>query len=318
MKLSDEDKKNIYNAINEFNKVCEDGVHIPKLGGLVKRSKGLRANYSILNGKGFNKYCGNQACHAELNHSAVDDAKFIIHRIQMECRDSNWGSMTPVPTKEMDRAFIRWLTMFSPWRKCFVIKGGKKCLKLGYLVVRTDLPHNLVCSALIAARLLTEYYVQVKVWYHLVNNGVHPSVAFMFAHQVNDFGDSYVSLSINNCHHPIDGCSFTRNHLVNFVTNNPVNANGYDSRDALANAKRYTPIFNLWGGEKIGWVNGFVYKSKLREDALKICEGRRKGKQSSNPFKNLGKIEVPLEEFCKEWAPMIIKEVGELNNYRNK
>lgn len=85
--------------------------------------------------------------------------------------------------------YFDWLANRSPWKDVFVTKDPEDIIKKGW-VVSTDFPDNLVASALIATRFVTESYTPIilgryKVYKDILSLGFNELEAFLFSYLFN-------------------------------------------------------------------------------------------------------------------------------------
>lgn len=278
-------------------------------------ARGGLVNCGLITDEGKVYIFTNTACHAELSYPGAytagkqlpingPKARFIISK---DMTSSYMAKQKQVPI-ETKHAFLKWLTTSSPYRKCFVKKGGKAVDDYGYVVVTPiGVPANLMAGALIAHRMLWEYYGTIPViWHELVKNGVHPSIAFFHAHQVKT-GDKENIDSINwnlNGHNCLAGNAFDKSTVLNFK--NGVHVNPLPEWQTEKNQYRYSPVTGLWG------VGDGSYLTSILPDIKKAAISTVVREKKVNPFPKPGenpnlKEMVPIGTFCKLWAEKLIE-----------
>lgn len=89
---------------------------------------------------------------------------------------------------EMDEShfttYAGWLVNESPWVHIFVEKDPAHIRKTGF-VLRTDVPHNMIVGAVMAARVPTEWRRKAAAFCALVERGVKGNTAYLLSHCVH-------------------------------------------------------------------------------------------------------------------------------------
>lgn len=298
MKLTDEDKKLINKLIKEMRK--KKGSH-----------HGI-TYWAGVNEAGKTYHSDNHACHAGLGYDLSNRGwpfKFIASRI-------NWAANArPLDMKIVD-AYLRWLTMSSPYASAFVIKGGVKCRKLGYVVVRTDIPANFMAGALISARQIVESFGQpVLMWWMLHKNGLHPSLAYCHGYDVSCGDHKNVDIKQQgNLHSAWNGWKSGKERILNFKRKKPINLT-----EKYTEGRQYSPQSNIFGGlDYYGTGKGENGKHPsyhlLPEIEKQTIALQNVGqKVSCNPFKAGLKKQVDVEIFSRLYAEALINIYGKDN-----
>jgi hypothetical protein len=245
----------------------------------------------------------NTVCHAQLGYWG-QASEFIASRIQWKNNE-----FRPLPNKVVDD-YLFWLTSRSPYTKAFVLKGGKKIRKLGYLVVRTDIPANLLAGALFAHRAITEHKGSIALcWWHLKEAGLHPDLAFCHAHQIGSYDHEHVQIAQRKGWHVAWNGDSPKKTILAFKNRKPLGSvlpkyNSYD-----VGYQPYAPVQGMWGED-----HGAGKEVQI-EQVMKAVKDDGVIKKPVNPFAagNMGQVRVPLDAFCKLWVPILIEEYGKDN-----
>ncbi len=136
------------------------------------------------------------ACAAGIYHSVDSSLHSRMESILFQLQRSKYE-------EGVERAFYEWFLNFSPFSKVFVSKSIKKVMDDRIVIVDPDHPNELMFDALICIRLpweayyKTTTYKRTRIWYRLVQLGVHPNLAFVFAHSltISDINNNKISLT---------------------------------------------------------------------------------------------------------------------------
>jgi hypothetical protein len=289
MKLTQEQKDRINKLISFLNKrrFCKDRV----------------AYWGGVTVNGGTAAAGNQYCHAELGYWG-QSSEFIASRIQW---DNN--SFRRLPNKVVDD-FLFWLTSRSPYTKAFVLKGGKKIRKLGYVVVRTDIPANFLAGALFAHRAITEHKGSIALcWWHLKEAGLHPDLAFCHAHQISAPDHVHVQEAGSVGWHVAWNGYAPKSTILAFKNRKPKGEVLGKYNEMRVGIQPYAPVQGMWGR-----TDGGERNNQIRQ-VMKAVKDGGVVKKPVNPFAagNMGQVRVPLDAFCKLWVPILIEEYGKDN-----
>ena len=203
---------------------------------------------------------------------------------------------------EDQRQYYHWLLFDSPYKEVFIDPSVEEALKWG-VVVRCDVPSNLMFSAMIAYRMSWEYGGLLEDVLRLHGLGIPMNAAFYLSHcvgwmrhkpdkfQLWDRAEGHTVVS-GRCHK--DG-------FVNFVNGTPSEAlRNYDVEQQLST------IHALWGGDaldsKDGWRDGLQFEKQL--EALfpsEEVEAWGKMVDRSKPIAT----EKQMEEFVKSINKML-------------
>jgi hypothetical protein len=85
-------------------------------------------------------------------------------------------------SKEVAVKYYDWLANTSPYAEAFVTKDATQIIDEAMAIVTADVDGRIVVGGLMAARAISELHRIPQVWYDLTEHGVHPNVAFVYAH----------------------------------------------------------------------------------------------------------------------------------------
>jgi hypothetical protein len=86
-----------------------------------------------------------------------------------------------LPDKKV-RAYFQWLLNESPFSRIFLTKNVDEVLKDRIEIIDANHPSGIILGGMTASRTSSEYPYLVNIWYELTQLGVHPSIAFYYAH----------------------------------------------------------------------------------------------------------------------------------------
>ena len=163
---------------------------------------------------------GRGACHAALGNNykrTYQGALSVVSLItvdRLEGRRIAKGYTTP---------YYRWLLNVSPWASVFITKCPKEAMKKG-VILRTDVPSNLLGGALIASRYGWEGQgsgfapkQQVYTWGQLRKRGVDESLAFLMAHQARPRNGQLFWDNTNGGHEALSLTQMSRTSVTSFL-----------------------------------------------------------------------------------------------------
>ena len=249
------------------------------------KSKYITCRYGYIDNKGQGHPPNNTACHAGLSYpTSGDNTEYVV-----EYLDSH-----PDITKEMKRAFAEWLVNFSPFRSIFVERDIEKIMDDEFVVASVDHPYTLLAAGLMACRALSEHPSTGKIWYELVSNGCHPSLAFYIAYAYKTDGKQLWPghSQHTGCYDPI---CVQRGTLVNFLNDNITKKS-----DSYRKKKYYSGSHALFSG------GGEDVTTNLTK-AINKAVNKQKG--TANPFaKPAAGDRWEFKEGCKALAAAIKEE----------
>jgi hypothetical protein len=189
----------------------------------------------------------NDACHAGLM-----DANRVYTKGSLLTIISGFQQQNMEAAEEEQRMFIKYMLEDSPWSKCFLIESVDDVLENHWLL-NVNEPANLMSGAAIATRLISEFPQNFRAWVKMVEVGVDPNKAMLFAQlaRYSERGGLYVSTWPG--HTPING-SYTKEYFDNFISKTPkIVMAPYNE------VLTYNNISRTWGKE--GNVNYHKFKT---------------------------------------------------------
>lgn len=269
---------------------------VDKWGDRTKRDANDVTYIAIISKDDHITHIDTQACHWGLKEYH-DTPKYVVHRIQWE-----HNKYRQFDNKVVDK-FLRWLTVDSPYAKVFVTKGGKSNRERGYLAARCNVPDNLLAGGLFAARMLTEHFGSIVwSWWKLVERGVHPNIAFVYAHLVSCKDHENVYVEQWEYHTPLTG-KFDDTYVENFYKGE-MYYTGMNYKDTT----RYDCVQHTWA--EAVWTNSsYDDVVELRNEVLSTLVV----KADVNPFKKERVKEIcPVDMFMDLYAPYILQKHAHL------
>lgn len=242
-----------------------------------------------------------QACHWGLKEY-YDTPKYVVHRIQWE-----HNKYRQFDKKVID-SFLRWLTVKSPYAKVFVTKGGKPNRERGYLAARCNVPDNLLAGGLFAARMLTEHFGSIVwSWWKLVERGVHPNIAFVYAHLVSCQDHENVYVQPWEYHTPLTG-KFDDEYVENFYRGEM-----YYTGRLYKDSTSYDNVHYTWRS-----YDNMCYTNPPQDDVIELRNKVMSSlvvKAEVNPFKKERIKEIcPVDAFMDLYAVWINQRHEDLIN----
>lgn len=283
--------------------VTKEGLVSEEYGGRTKRDPDEVTYIAIIgddeDGEQHIHHVDTQACHWGLKEidSYISTPKYVVHRIQWE-----HNKYRQFDKKVID-SFLRWLTVKSPYAKVFVTKGGKPNRERGYLVTRCNVPDNLMAGGLFAARMLTEHFGSIVwSWWKLVERGVHPNIAFVYAHLVSCKDHENVYIEQWEYHTPLTG-KFDDAYVENFYRGE-MYYTGRLYKDSIS----YDNVHATWSDLK--------YDNPSQDDVIELRNKVMSSfvvKAEANPFKKERIKEIcPVDMFMDLYAPYILQKHAHL------
>jgi len=216
-------------------------------------------NRAILNGQNY-KRIGPGPCHGDLGNSSL---RFAIVREEGNKLFILSQKQKLLVTEESDRLFFDYLVNRSPWKDVFLDKNYESVAKFGH-VADTDLPSNLVISAMIASRASTESYNsgitdRLKIFHEITSLGFGENFAYIMSlvyggDVEKKYKVSYLPISSGHIVFNFDQAQ--ENYFRNFVNNTPQNLSpvsflengGYGNDGGVVNlwATRGGNAFSKW------------------------------------------------------------------------
>jgi len=199
------------------------------------------SSFASLNEDGTADTYMNTVCHSALNKGGPGTL-FVVSRIDKEGRKKNLR----------DRVFYNWLIKISPYSSFIINTRYADAMRRG-LIVRTDVPANLMVQALVVSRHPWEHTELIDLWYSLVKKGVHPNIAFPLVFFVREEEeDKWIYTLHEGNHKAISSKYLDLEFFKNFMKGEYTAA-----RPNFYNNARYTGMFSLWNGKTVGstWLD---------------------------------------------------------------
>lgn len=200
---------------------------------------------------------------------------------------------------DMERTFLEWLLFHSPFKGGLLSDTAEDARKYRVLMGDVDKPSNLMGAALMSTRIFNEHPTSLTMWWTFVKNGLHPNIAFAFAHRLyitdkktigpyipGHTGCFNGQLNGNGYYGSAVKCSLEE-YLLNFLQGRVINSEK-SYRESSAGA---ISSFKLWAGPNKD-ANGAPKVEEVYE-LLKKAAGS--GGVSKNPF---------AKAVAKEASPM--------------
>lgn len=269
---------------------------VDKWGDRIRRDANDVTYIAIIGVDDHITHMDGQACHWCLKEYHYIP-KYVVHRIQWE-----HNQYRQFDNKVVDK-FLRWLTVDSPYAKVFVTKGGKPNRERGYLAARCNIPDNLLAGGLFAARMLTEHFGSIVwSWWKLVERGVHPNIAFVYAHLVSCQDHENVYVQPWEYHTPLTG-KFDDAYVENFYKGEM-----YYTGKLYKDSTSYTNVHHTWA-EAVYTNPSYDDVVQLRNEVLSTFVV----KAEVNPFKKERMKEIcPVDMFMDLYAPYILQKHAHL------
>lgn len=231
------------------------------------RRRGLsdeNANFGAVLPKGRTKHEVGNVCHAHLGDNynlGYQGALSVVSLITVDRIKQTRiakGYTTP---------YYRWLLNVSPWADVFITKCPKEAMSKG-VILRTDVPSNLMNGALICSRYGWEGQgsgyapkQQIYVWGELRKRGVDESLAFLVAHQTRITKGYLYWDNINSGHEVLSLSEMSQSSMKKFLIGEVPTKNLYKKTFQENPARE--GICSIWGIGNHLW-------SRLQDESLLI------------------------------------------------
>lgn len=234
------------------------------------------------------------ACHALMTYRNYWPSKDIVAAYS-GIQENNTG------IKEAERVFIEWLQFQSPFRNSFIKDTTDNALSKRVLIGDVEQPANYMTAGLMATRVFNEHPAILTCWYRAVEAGLHPTIAFAFAHHYYISNDGLMYE-----HFPTHTGCFTKygeSDIINFLQ---------ERMTGLSHPYKQSPdyaisTFKIWRSKNNETI-------KLWEDIplllKKACGGTTSGYQ--NPFAKAKKTKVEAPKYQDAFELL----VPHLNKYK--
>jgi hypothetical protein len=201
--------------------------------------------------KGEGQFHWDGYCHAQLT-----SGDWYIARLESKKLISVFSGIQKNKTDvkddhpEMERTFTEWLLFHSPFKEGLLKDEAASALEHRVLMGDVDKPSNLMGAALMSTRIFNEHPHSLRMWWEFVKRGLHPSIAFAFAHKMYVDDKGYVNEYVPSH----TGCfnGYLKSNMTTSVTPESYLLNFLrGSYDNLAKPYRESPIgatssFKLW------------------------------------------------------------------------
>lgn len=201
--------------------------------------------------------------------------------------------------EEIARRFYEWLFNYSPFESIFQSKSAKTALSHHTMIANTDVPANLMVAGLIAARMTSEYPKIPNIWDAFVNRGLHPNIAFAFAHTLSTEVECQTLTQSNaDGHTSIAGTSVYRkkSYSTAFYLNKPVHL-----MKPYREHQTYDNLHKIWDNEKVKTLKDAPNTIISRT----LDEVSRNKKANKNPFAQFEIQSVNFNEGIEALTPAI-------------
>lgn len=212
---------------------------------------------------------------------------------------------------DMERTFLEWLLFHSPFKGGLLSDTAEGALKHRVLMGDVDKPANLMGAALMSTRIFNEHPASLTMWWTFVKNGLHPNIAFAFAHRLYITDKKTVGHYIpshTGCFNGNLTCYEVKapsieDYLLNFLQGKAVNSSE-SYREGAYSAIR---SFKLWAGPnkdakgapKISEVNELLKKAAGSSGVSKNPFAKATAKEASPMPKVDNALEVLIPYLSK-------------------
>lgn len=232
---------------------------------------------------------GNTSCHAGLIITHRNDAKpiSVLNSVQNLLCDTSTA-----------RVFLEWLFNYSPYNMAFVTKDAEQALKDGIVITDCDVPANRLIGGLVAQRAITEHQHTADIWEGLVEHGVHPSIAFMYAHYFKGTKKEKIGIAPQEWHVAVDGNKLQRcgeRYMLNFLQSKA------KDQETFKDKGKYTTISDFWQYPENDEAKEYKVVSGIQGFFSELTAT----KTTANPFRAAEKavaMSVPFKEGIKAIA----------------
>lgn len=170
--------------------------------------------------------------------------------------------------KDIEDRFFHWLMNESNW--AYVFDKSIVNLTSDIQIVRTDVPSNMMVSALFATRMTSENGERMGIWWDMVERGVDPHVSILLSLNLKKNEDSLVIQNTENTNH--NCLSWLGGVITSLVKNKPSRLD-LNYRDRTV----YRNVNSTWSGVEDG-LNYHILNEFLDSYT------KTTNKTSKNPF----------------------------------
>ena len=272
------------------------------------KDKSSTTSLILVSDEGDEKFL-REPCHGALSYPTYKGLRIgVVSGLQEKYKQSHGPGKWSDTTDAEKVMYLDWLLKRSPYASAFLYKSGRNALKNKCVVVRANVPSNVMAGGLVASRRLWEYSNIAVVWCDLVKEGVDESLAFYLAHLARSCPTRKGSISwdsVDTGHKSLDACYMSAKDVKRLLDNTPVTLN--DNWDVNAYYQGYSGMFTkdrARGAEILGTrISTLFDKAAVPVDV-----------KNNNPFLAAGVVRrVPYAEGIKVMAELaktvIIEEV---------
>jgi hypothetical protein len=242
--IPEKDKEVCFKFLKDMNNKGKDGVN----------------TYGAIYGKdnSFNYY-GNFVCYAMIRQTPKDKMPINYFLSTFNPRYNN--------SKDTEK-FLNWLIYWSPFSKAFITIPNVSYYDTGMIMDVSHSPQYIV-GALSVARECDEQSEKVKCWTWLVDNGMHPDVAYLISYYLRESREGWQVTNrcpYNSNHMALDvGRWWYKRIFKRWFDNKPI----LDDLIPMRECTNYNGIQVLFSGEKGFHWGGEQSNIKFPESKIK-------------------------------------------------
>jgi len=205
--------------------------------------------------------------------------------------------------------FYDWLFNRSPFADVFMYKSAKNQFKQNWTACRTNVPGNMLQSALITSRNTWEYPDKIATWVRLVDAGINENFAYFLTHFLsnNSGSDDFGVVSVFSDHTAVGGIATVQG--ARHYTRN-LGPNESELQELYCKGGAGHRVHALWS---IGDESFEKYLKKHLKDWL---AGKEKKVETNvfhraKPIQNSGRVVVPFNQlvrFLREKESVLLGE----------
>lgn len=216
------------------------------------------------------------ACHAAMTS---DVFKYWIRGSKNKNLVATFNTITAHKDDKNDvrTAFMEWVLYHSPYRHAFLDIELDLAMSKNTIVGNPEQPANYMTAGLMMTRLLWEHGYVSTTWYKFVEQGLHPSVAFLLAHNVRVKDDKVMHCIPSHTGALHGDKALNENYTLNFLQEKRHNLElPYKEKQSRA-----TQTYKIWSGANKDAEGLSIFK-QLGSLIDQAASGKKKS--SSNPF----------------------------------
>lgn len=215
-------------------------------------------------------------CHGFLGHSVGSPstknpniAVFSLTQTRFADKYKNTGSAL---TREQNIRYYEWLANRSPWKGCHLMKDPAFMVDKG-IIIRGDIPSNLMLQTAIASRNAWEFPSRIAAWIDLVDAGAdeHNAYCALMTLTPSDSLQKLFYDSVGSDHFPLCARDLTTG-IVGAFYNHKFNMRVMDSHlwGHRSDYGRVMTLFDVKGGKTLNqnfWTEAFASFNAKKVDA---------------------------------------------------